>query len=115
MDIVYHIYTPRNRHSADHPATAKVGGGAKVRASGYGVFAEAPRGGAFGRRQLTKPQLLLVRLGKEDCQVGGEAVIATCLRAVVFPQRPSRLRHLEIVAANLSGNLCATTLALQDK
>ena len=28
----------------------KWGGGAKVRASGYGVFAEVPRGGAFGRR-----------------------------------------------------------------
>ena len=31
---------------------SEVGGGAKVRASGYGVFAEAPRGGAFGHRQL---------------------------------------------------------------
>ena len=29
----------------------KAGGGAKVRASGYGVFAEVPRGGAFGHRQ----------------------------------------------------------------
>ena len=33
---------------------SEVGGGAKVRASGYGVFAEAPRGGAFGRRQQAK-------------------------------------------------------------
>ena len=31
---------------------SEVGGGAEVRASGYGVFAEVPRGGAFGRRQL---------------------------------------------------------------
>ena len=28
------------------------GGGAKVRASGYGVFAEVPRGEAFGHRRL---------------------------------------------------------------
>ena len=28
-----------------------VGGGAKVRASGYGVFAEVPRGEAFGHRR----------------------------------------------------------------
>ena len=28
-----------------------VGGGAEVRASGYGVFAEVPRGGASGHRQ----------------------------------------------------------------
>ena len=28
-----------------------VGGGGKVRASGYGVFAEVPRGGAFGHRR----------------------------------------------------------------
>ena len=30
---------------------SEVGGGAEVQASGYGVFAEVPRGGASGRRQ----------------------------------------------------------------
>ena len=33
---------------------SEVGGGAEVRANGYGVFAEGPRGGAFGRRQQAK-------------------------------------------------------------
>ena len=42
-----------------------VSGGAKVRASGYGVFAEVPRGGASGRRQRAK----LWRRG----EVGGES------------------------------------------
>ena len=44
---------------------SEVGGGAEVRASGYGVFAEVPRGGASGRRQRAK----LWRRG----EVGGES------------------------------------------
>ena len=35
-------------------AGQKRGGGAKVRASGYGVFAEGPRGEAFVRRRASE-------------------------------------------------------------
>jgi hypothetical protein len=38
----------KTRHSGI--SEGKRGGGANVRASGYGVFAEVPRGGAFGHR-----------------------------------------------------------------
>ena len=46
-------YSPRV-HEEEPSAAANLchfGGGAEVRASGYGVFAEGPRGGASGRRQ----------------------------------------------------------------
>ena len=48
----------KTRHSGR--SKGERGGGANVRASGYGVFAEVPRGGAFGHRR-TKPSELKIR------------------------------------------------------
>ena len=45
-------YSPRVREEKlSAIADREAGGGAKVRASGYGVFAEVPRGEAFGHCQ----------------------------------------------------------------
>jgi hypothetical protein len=45
-------YLPRVREEElSAIADREAGGGAKVRASGYGVFAEVPRGEAFGHCQ----------------------------------------------------------------
>ena len=68
---------------------SEVDGGAKVRASGYGVFAEGPRGGAFGRRQRALPSVF-AEVPRGGAFIHRQLTSASRQRQAKWPRRCAR-------------------------